>query len=102
MRELNKKPYEHGTLTPTSAQSPSIRSSVLERLSVFQFTGEDLVRRADDNPETLRTRLIAYHKQTVPVMDYYEKRGIMRSIDASLVRISLLSIHQVVKPRHNS
>lgn len=47
-------------------------------------TGEDLVRRADDNPETLRTRLIAYHKQTVPIMSYYEKKGIMRSIDASL------------------
>jgi adenylate kinase family enzyme len=29
----------------------------------FQLTGEDLVRRADDNPDTLRTRLIAYHKQ---------------------------------------
>ncbi len=55
---------------------------------LFQQTGEDLVRRADDNPETLRTRLIAYHKQTVPIMSYYEKKGIMRSIDASLVNIT--------------
>lgn len=47
-------------------------------------TGEPLVRRADDNPETLRTRLIAYHKQTMPVTGYYEKQGIMRNIDASL------------------
>ena len=32
----------------------------------FQVTGEDLVRRADDNPDTLRTRLLAYHKQVQP------------------------------------
>lgn len=55
------------------------------------LTGEDLVRRADDNPDTLRTRLIAYHKQTVPVTNYYAKKGIMRTVDASLDSTSIFA-----------
>ena len=64
---------------------------------IFQQTGEDLVRRADDNPETLRTRLIAYHAQTVPIMTYYAKKGLMRRIDASLVIVCLENIYFVVE-----
>lgn len=47
-------------------------------------TGEPLIKRADDNPESLKKRLDAYHKQTTPLADYYEKRKILRKIDASL------------------
>ena len=34
-------------------------------------TGEHLYQRADDAPETVRARLLTYHKQTAPVIDYY-------------------------------
>ena len=47
-------------------------------------TGEPLIKRSDDNPESLRKRLDAYHKQTAPVSDYYAKRNILSKIDASL------------------
>jgi adenylate kinase len=33
--------------------------------------GEHLYQRADDNPETVRARLVTYHTQTAPVIDYY-------------------------------
>ena len=46
-------------------------------------TGEPLIQRSDDNVETLRRRLDAYHKQTGPVVDYYKSKGIWRGIDAS-------------------
>jgi len=46
-------------------------------------TGEPLIRRPDDNVEALKKRLEGYHKQTVPVIGYYEKKGIFASIDAS-------------------
>lgn len=39
------------------------------------------VRRADDNAETVRQRLEAYHEKTTPIIDYYEKRGLLRRID---------------------
>ena len=47
------------------------------------ITGEPLIQRSDDNAETLVKRLITYHKQTKPVVDYYRKQGIWRGIDAS-------------------
>ena len=34
-------------------------------------TGEHLYQRSDDAPDTIRARLVTYHKQTAPVIDYY-------------------------------
>ena len=49
----------------------------------FQITGEPLKRRSDDNPEALRTRLEAFHKQTTPLIEYYSKKGIHTAVDAT-------------------
>ncbi len=38
-------------------------------------------RRADDNEETVRTRLAAYHEQTAPLLPYYRAKGTLRSVD---------------------
>lgn len=40
-------------------------------------TGEALVQRDDDKPQTVRTRLYTYQQQTEPVVDYYRKLGIL-------------------------
>merc|ERR1719273_2799989 len=48
------------------------------------ITGEPLIRRADDNPETLRQRLAIYHKQTSPLVEFYRRRRLLRPVDASL------------------
>jgi len=45
-------------------------------------TGEPLVKRKDDNEETLKKRLDAFHKQTKPVVDYYAKQGLYSPVDA--------------------
>ncbi|CAB3403185.1 unnamed protein product [Caenorhabditis bovis] len=47
------------------------------------ITGEPLIRRSDDNEETLRKRLVSYHNMTVPLVDYYKKHGIHVAVDAS-------------------
>lgn len=39
-------------------------------------------RRADDNAETVRSRLEAYHAQTAPLIDYYDGKGVLKRIDA--------------------
>ena len=36
--------------------------------------------RADDKPEVIRQRLVAYRNQTEPLLDYYTKRGLLTSI----------------------
>jgi len=41
----------------------------------------DLRRRADDNAETVTSRLAAYYKQTAPLLPYYKQRGVLRSVD---------------------
>lgn len=46
-------------------------------------TGEALVQRSDDNEGALKKRLATYHDQTAPVVNYYQKTGIWKGIDAS-------------------
>ncbi|MGZ8409045.1 MAG: adenylate kinase [Hyphomicrobium sp.] len=38
-------------------------------------------RRSDDNAETVRQRLKAYHLETEPVLRYYEKQGLVQTVD---------------------
>jgi adenylate kinase len=37
--------------------------------------------RADDTPEVIKQRLVAYRDQTSPLLDYYGKAGLLKSID---------------------
>ena len=37
--------------------------------------------RADDNAATLRRRLAVYHERTAPLLPYYAKKGVLRSVD---------------------
>ena len=41
----------------------------------------EFVRRSDDNPETVRSRLDAYHEQTAPILPYYAEKGVLKNID---------------------
>jgi len=41
----------------------------------------DFSRRADDNEETVRARLEAYHKQTAPILPYYGGKGVLETVD---------------------
>lgn len=69
-------------------------------------TGEPLVQRSDDNAEALKKRLATYHKQTAPVVGYYQKTGIWKPIDAAQepgqVWKSLLAIFDGDKGKANT
>ena len=43
--------------------------------------GAEFNRRADDNAETVKTRLIAYHRETAPLLPYYRAQGNLRQVD---------------------
>ena len=49
------------------------------RIEQMRARGEKI--RADDNPESLKTRLNAYRVQTAPLLDYYGKKGMVRTVD---------------------
>ncbi|RXV64005.1 adenylate kinase [Roseovarius sp. A46] len=44
--------------------------------------GTEMTRRADDNAETVESRLRAYHAQTAPLIDYYDGKGVLARVDA--------------------
>ena len=43
--------------------------------------GTEFKRRADDNAETVKTRLDQYHAQTAPILPYYKERGVLKTVD---------------------
>lgn len=45
--------------------------------------GKEFSRRADDNAETVKKRLDAYHAQTAPLLPYYEGKGILSVVDGT-------------------
>ncbi|HJC22820.1 MAG TPA: adenylate kinase [Candidatus Eisenbergiella merdavium] len=51
---------------------------------VCDVCGSELVLRDDDRPETVQNRLKVYHEQTQPLIDFYEKKGVLRSVDGTL------------------
>jgi adenylate kinase len=45
--------------------------------------GSELVQRDDDKPETVKNRLSVYHEQTQPLIDYYTKKNILKTVDGT-------------------
>ncbi len=45
--------------------------------------GAGLVQRDDDKPETVSQRLNVYHDQTQPLIEYYEKAGVLKNVDGT-------------------
>ena len=51
---------------------------------ICDVCGSELVLRDDDKPETVQNRLKVYHDQTQPLINFYEKKGVLRSVDGTL------------------
>lgn len=64
-------------------RSYHLQASPPKQEGVCDDDGAELSWRADDHEETIRNRLANYHAQTKPVAAFYEKRGILATIDAS-------------------
>lgn len=46
-------------------------------------SGEELIHRKDDNAETVRNRLEVFRNTIAPILDYYEKLGVLVKVNAS-------------------
>lgn len=49
------------------------------RIAEMKARGQTI--RADDNPDALKKRLDAYRAQTAPLVDYYGRKGVLRTVD---------------------
>jgi adenylate kinase len=45
--------------------------------------GKPLTQRDDDKPETVEKRLATYRRETEPLVDYYDERGLLRRFDGN-------------------
>jgi adenylate kinase len=64
--------------------------------------GTEFVRRADDNAKTVRERLKAYYECTKPMLDHYEKQGLVSSVDgmAAIEEVSEQLKTAIIKELH--
>lgn len=58
----------------------SYHISTLNGATTCAKCGSELYQRADDNPETVKTRLDTYNTQTAPLIDFYKKQGKLQSV----------------------
>ena len=50
---------------------------------ICDLCGGELYIRNDDKPEIVNKRLVAYHEQTQPLIDYYKNEGILKTVDGT-------------------
>ncbi len=59
-----------------------IRNIIPKIEGVCDKCNGEVYQRDDDKPESVKKRLVVYKKQTEPLIEYYTKKGILRSINA--------------------
>jgi len=47
---------------------------------ICDVCGKELIQRPDDSEETIKNRLAVYHGQTAPVLDYFNKQGLVKNV----------------------
>lgn len=62
---------------------------------VCDYCGGELYQRADDTIDTVENRIDVYNKQTLPLVEYYKKAGVLTEIDGTLGLSTVLA--EIVK-----
>ena len=60
----------------------NIYFSSQEELDACTDAGGELIRRVDDDEDTIRNRLEVYERETAPLIDYYRDRELLRTVQA--------------------
>ncbi len=68
---------------PKCGQTYHIEHVPPKKEGICDKCGSELVQRDDDKPETVKNRLKVYHDQTQPLIDYYEKEGVLKTVDGT-------------------
>lgn len=61
------------------------------------LTGEDLIQREDDKPETVTRRLEAYDEVTAPLVQYYNEKGVLKTFQGTMSDVIYKSVNQWLK-----
>jgi len=102
-RMLEKKDMTLDAVIELKVDEGILLERVQRRVTQMLARGEQV--RADDNPEALKKRLDAYRAQTAPLVQYYGRTGLLRTIDGMApiedvtVAISRVLAEGAFKPR---
>jgi adenylate kinase len=66
---------------PACGASYHIVYKPTEKEGICDKCGAELTIRKDDDPAVVQSRLETYHKETEPLKDYYEKVGILKTVE---------------------
>lgn len=81
-REVLTKRITGRRSCPSCGEIYNIYSKAPTKEGICDRCGAELTQRKDDNEESLAVRLDEYDRNTAPVLDYYEQKGIVIHIDA--------------------
>jgi adenylate kinase family enzyme len=73
--------------------------SLLQQSGFDDVTGEPLIRRADDEPETIRVRLEKYNEMTAPLLDYYKSKGVLFGFKGTESDVIFKELEQFLKTK---
>ncbi len=66
---------------PTCGRTYNLLSSAPRVQGFCDRDGTRLIQRDDDRPEVIANRLAVFRAQTMPLIEYYRKRGLLRDVD---------------------
>jgi adenylate kinase len=66
-----------------TGQVLNIYFSSPQEIEACKKAGGELLQRDDDNEATIRNRLQVYERQTAPLVEHYEKRGLLKTVAAT-------------------
>uniref|UniRef100_A0A8C5XQZ8 Adenylate kinase 3 n=1 Tax=Microcebus murinus TaxID=30608 RepID=A0A8C5XQZ8_MICMU len=81
--EVIKQSLTARWIHPASGRVYNFEFNPPKTVGIDDVTGEPLVQREDDQPETVIKRLKAYEAQTKPVLEYYQKKGALETFSGT-------------------
>ncbi|MGA8496182.1 MAG: adenylate kinase [Xanthobacteraceae bacterium] len=78
-RMLKKRGIALDAVIELRVDEDALLKRIENRIAEMKARGEPL--RSDDNPEVLRQRLVAYRQQTAPLVAYYRKQNVLRTVN---------------------
>jgi adenylate kinase len=78
-RLLKERGLELDAVVEVKVDESILLQRIARRLREMQARGEAV--RPDDNPESFKTRLVAFREQTAPLIGYYKARGKLKTVD---------------------
>jgi len=78
-RMLKKRGIKLDAVIELRVDEGALLKRIENRVAEMKARGQPL--RSDDNPEVLRQRLAAYRQQTAPLVAYYRKQNVLRTVN---------------------